>query len=362
MRVADKMQFNQVNQNISKNRSEMSELQNQAATQKRINKPSDDPLASARVLAARTEERGNIQFIKNINNAKSFLEFTDQSLGELTEILVRAKELAVGQSSDAGANPQSRMVTAAEIEQIYNQSVQIGNRKLGERHIFGGFRTQSTPFDQNGEYFGDAGDMKIQIHKGSFVAMNMPGSKVFIGKGLGGDGIARAYQDTAMTVDDLKEQREAEKEVEIEQEQKEHNYIETRGPASNQRGTMNKALPTDPVTPENGVNVFKVLKDLEISLRTNDKQGIQESLNTLDQAISQVVLARSQVGSRISTINNTQDTIQKATVDSKITASQLEDADVFQVVSDINKAETALKATLDTSGKMIQPSLLDFLR
>ncbi|HRO67519.1 MAG TPA: flagellar hook-associated protein 3, partial [Pseudobdellovibrionaceae bacterium] len=114
MRIADKMQFNQVQSNVQKNRSEMAELQNQAATQKRITKPSDDPLAAARVLGQRTEERGNQQFIKNINQLKSFLEFTDQSLGELSEILMRAKELAVGQSSDAGASAQTRSVTAAE--------------------------------------------------------------------------------------------------------------------------------------------------------------------------------------------------------------------------------------------------------
>ena len=113
MRVADKMAFNQVNQNLVKNRSEMADLQNQAATQKRINKPSDDPLASARVLVARTEERGNSQFIKNINNAKSFLEFSDQSLGELSDILVRAKELAISQSNDASGNEETRLVTAA---------------------------------------------------------------------------------------------------------------------------------------------------------------------------------------------------------------------------------------------------------
>ena len=49
MRIADKMQFSQINQNVQKNRAEMSDLQNQAATQKRITKPSDDPLAASRV-------------------------------------------------------------------------------------------------------------------------------------------------------------------------------------------------------------------------------------------------------------------------------------------------------------------------
>lgn len=360
MRVADKMSFNQVNQNLTKNRSDMADLQNQAATQKRINKPSDDPLAAARVLTARTEERGNNQFIKNINNARSFLEFSDQSLGELSEILVRAKELAVSQANDASGNEESRMVTASEIEQIYNQSVQIGNRKLGERYIFGGQKTQKMPFNQSGEYFGNDGDMKIQTHKDSFVAMNLPGSKVFLGQGLGGDGLVRTQSEAPADVEALKQYKKNEAERQQLNEELGADFVETRGPAT--VSGRRHAGRQDPVTGETGVNVFNTLKNLEISLKTNDKAGIQEALDSLDQALSQVVLARSEVGSRIMAINNTTDTLQKAVVDNKITASQLEDADAFQVISDINKTDSTLKATLETSGKLIQSSLLDFLR
>lgn len=360
MRIADKMAFNQVNQNLAKNRSDMADLQNQAATQKRITKPSDDPLASARVLAARTEERGNGQFIKNINNARSFLEFSDQSLGELTDILVRAKELAISQSNDASGNTESRMVTASEIEQIYNQAVQIGNRKLGERYIFGGYKTQTMPFDQSGEYFGDDGDMKIQTNKDSFVAMNVAGNKVFLGKGLGGDGIARARYESPTDLDQLKRFQEEENERKEYNQEIDQHYIETRGPASERRSARSEKQ--DPVTGGAGINLFSTLRKLEVSLRTNDKESIQDTLDTLDQAISQVVLARSEVGSRIMAVNNTMDSLQKAVVDNKVTASQLEDADVFQVISDINKTDSTLKATLETSGKLIQPSLLDFLR
>ena len=360
MRIADKMAFNQVNTNLSKNRADMADLQNQAATQKRINKPSDDPLAASRVLNSRTEERGNTQFIKNINNAKSFLEFTDQSLSELTEILVRAKELAISQSNDASGNEESRLVTAAEVEQIYNQSIQIGNRKLGERFIFGGQKTQTVPFDHSGDYSGNDLDMKIQTHKDAFVAMNLPGSKVFLGRGLGGDGIVKAAYDAPRDVPSLKQYQEDifldQKEAEINEQQR----VETRGPAS--EGSARLADKADPVTGESGINVFKTLKNLEISMRTNDKDGIQESLDTLDQAISQVVLARSEVGSRVMAINSTSESLQKAIVDNKVTASNLEDADAFQVISDINKTDSTLRATLETSGKLIQPSLLDFLR
>lgn len=362
MRIADKMQYNQVNQNLTKNRAEMSDLQNQAATQKRINKPSDDPLASARVLAARTEEHGNQQYIKNINNAKSYLEFTDQSLSELTEILMRAKELAVSQANDASGNEQSRVVTASEVEQIFNQSIQIGNRKLGERFIFGGTKTQTSPFNQAGEYFGNDSDMKIGIHKDSFVAMNMPGDKVFLGKGLTGDGIIRSRYETPKTAEDVQEFKQQEVERKELNQEFEENHVQTRAPASAYRAQRIGAPAKDPVTNSAGVNVFEALKGLEISLRTNDKGGIQESLDTLDQAISQVVLARSEVGARVMAVNSTTESLQKAIVDNKVTASQLEDVELFEVVSSMNKTDSALRATLETSGKVIQPSLLDFLK
>lgn len=360
MRIADKMAFSQINQNLTKTRNDMNELQNQAATQKRINKPSDDPLSAARVLAARVEENSNKQFIKNISNGKAFLEFSDQSLAELSDLLVRAKELAVNLANDASGNAESRMVTASEIEQVYNQSVQIGNRKLGERYIFSGFKTETKPFNIVGDYSGDDGDMKVQIQKDAFVAMNIPGNKIFLGRGLGGDGIVRPRYDTATSVEQLKEFQAEEIQREEQNREIEANYLTTRGPASDTK--RNRPERKDPVTGAMGVNIFTTLKGLEISLRSNDKVGIQESLDTLDQAISQVVFARSEVGARVMVINNTLDTLQKAVVDNKATASLLEDADVFQVISDINKADSALKATLETSGKLVQSSLLDFLK
>lgn len=362
MRIADKMQYNQVNQNLTKNRTEMSELQNQAATQKRLNKPSDDPLGSARVLSARTEERGNQQYIKNINNAKSFLEFTDQSLGELSEILMRAKELAISQANDASGNVQSRQVSASEVEQIYNQSVQIGNRKLGERFIFGGSKTQTAPFDHDGRYAGNDSDMKIGIHKDTFVSMNIPGNKVFLGKGLSGEGVVHARYETPTNVESLQDFKQEEIHRREENQELESNFVETRAPASSYRAQRIGATVKDPVTESAGVNLFQTLKGLEISLRANDKQGIQETLDTLDQVISQVVLARSEVGARVMAVTNTTDSLQKAIVDNKVSASQLEDVELFEVVSSMNKTDSALRATLETSGKVIQPSLLDFLK
>jgi flagellar hook-associated protein 3 FlgL len=111
-----------------------------------------------------------------------------------------------------------------------------------------------------------------------------------------------------------------------------------------------------------GVNILQSVKNFAIGLRVNDKAEIQEAIDNLDLAISQVVHARAQVGARQQVLNLGADSLQKAIVDNKMTASSMEDADLFQLVSDMSKTDSTLKATLETSGKIIQPSLLDFLK
>jgi flagellar hook-associated protein 3 FlgL len=361
MRIADKMQFEQVKSNVGKNRAQMSELQNQAATQKRVTKPSDDPLAASRVLSNRIDLQGNRQYVKNLAYAKSFLEFTDQSLGDLSEILMRAKELAISQSNDASGNEESRRVVATEIEQLYNQMINIGNRKLGDRFIFGGFKTQNAPFTVAGEYSGDPGEMNIHIDKEAFIPMNVPGGRVFHGVGVDKGGMVKPTPPQAKTIEEWNAEKAAELQPGSVPAPEAQGQVSTRGPAStSQRLNMPESDPDNQLA--QGVNLFNVLKDLEISLRTNQKAGVQDSLNHLDDALSQVVLTRSQVGSRGMALDNYMSTLEKAKVDNQVAISSLEDADIFSTVSDINKTESTLQATLQTSGKLIQPSLLDFLR
>ena len=355
MRVADKMSYEQVNSNISKNRTQMSELQNQAATQKRVTKPSDDPMSASRVLGSRIDLEGNKQFLKNLNYAKSFLDFTDQSLGDLSENIGRAKELAISQANDASSSETSRQVVATEIKQLLDQMIQIGNRKLGDRYIFGGYKTMSQPFNAEGEYKGDQGEMLIHVDNGSFVAMNMPGSKIFLGNDPASG--ASKSQTQATTVEELNKQR-------LEKQKSEQGPpVEVRGPALDSNAPMPELAPP-PVSDENpmGVNLFQAFKDLEIALRANDKTGVQDNLEVLDQAFQQVVMARSQVGSRSQGLGNLMQSLEKAKVDNQIAISNHEDADVFNTVSEMNKTESTLQATLQTSGKLVQPTLLQFLR
>jgi flagellar hook-associated protein 3 FlgL len=356
MRIADKMAYDQIKGNIARNRSEMSELQNQAATQKRVTKPSDDPVAASRVLFSKTEQRSADQFIKNLNYARSFLDFSEQSLGEVSELLIRAKELAIAQASDAGASEQTRKVVAAEVSQLYDQSVQIANRKLGERFIFGGFKTTQPPFDLDGQYKGDGGELKLHIDKDSFLAMNIPGNAVFQGVGLTKDGGSFKTTKQATTVNEFLDQKQ-----EVEFEQNPAAEVQARGPASLRNPNVASSEAPLADGEQAGANIFDTLRKLQTSLMANDKEGVQESLDRIDETLNQVVLARTQLGSRVMTIDNSLNSLHASNVDLKTTISQNEDVDAFEVISNMNKTEDTLKATLATSGKLVEKSLMDFI-
>ncbi len=348
MRVADKMNHTQVVSNLNKNRHQLSTFQNQAALQKRITKPSDDPLGAARILENRTEIQGFEQFEKNILSTKGFVQFSEQSLGEMGELLIRAKELAIQQASDGAAGPDTRKMVAMEIDQIFGQMVNIGNRKFGDRYLFGGYKTTKAPFDMQGNYYGDDAEIEVPIDKDAKMTMNIPGSHVFLGKKLN-DPIGSTKEIDPSLKEDNTPAEEA---------------PELRQPASE----MFAPIVEDPSINEQGywgpksVNVFTTIQTLETGLKTNDKAMIQNSLDFIDDALNQVNLARAELGSRMSVLNTGLETIQKLQVDSKMIQSEIEDVDMYELVNNLNRTQNQLEASLATSGKMIQNSLLDFLR
>ncbi len=90
--------------------------------------------------------------------------------------------------------------------------------------------------------------------------------------------------------------------------------------------------------------------------------GIQDALEPLDQAMNQINMARAEVGGRVSQMNATQEGLQKQIVENKTQNSVIEDADAFETLSNLSKSDSTLKSVLETSGKVSQLSLLDYLR
>src|ERR1700748_3488389 len=99
MRVSDNTTREVVLDSLNRSRSRLENLQTQASTLRKVNKPSDDPIGSAKVLEVRTDKVNNEQFQSNARLAQAFLNNTDHALSDLSEIVMRAKEIAISQSS-----------------------------------------------------------------------------------------------------------------------------------------------------------------------------------------------------------------------------------------------------------------------
>jgi len=111
-----------------------------------------------------------------------------------------------------------------------------------------------------------------------------------------------------------------------------------------------------------GRNVLNTLIDLRDSLRISDSRGIIASLTNLDSAISSITESRAILGGIQGHIESTYSFHEVDIVAQQDQISTIEDADLAEQASRLATLEFALQSTLNATSRIIQPSLLDFLR
>src|SRR5690554_788183 len=177
-RVSEQSSFHAINHAVNKTKSRLEDLQLKGSNLKRVQKPSHDPIGNTELLAIRSQAVDNEQYSRNISFAKAQLSFAENAIEELTNIVVKAKELAIGQSSNF-YDADIRKSVAKEVEQLKKQIISIGNRRMGNKYVFGGHKNLTPPFGDNGEYFGDKNTTSIEVAKDFFVPINFSGKEVF---------------------------------------------------------------------------------------------------------------------------------------------------------------------------------------
>jgi flagellar hook-associated protein 3 FlgL len=282
----------------------------------------------------------NDQFKTNAQLAQTFLGNTDHALEDLSEVVMRAKEIAINQSSAASSTPESRLGVAEEVNQLYQSAVSTANRRIGDRYLFGGYKNTNPPVDGDGNYHGDTGEQMIEIGREVYIGMNIPGM--------------HAFNTQPEVSGDFKRMNDAQKPA-----------------APNEKKTNekeeNQALRTLASEEENeggpqNVNLFQELKALRVGLLTGDIDAIRGTLERFDDMLGKIVATRSKVGSRIQGIEGNVSALERHNITNAQLTSTIEDADMTQVVSDMAKEETVFKSSLASSKHLIQPTLLDFLR
>jgi flagellin-like hook-associated protein FlgL len=194
----------QVNVGLQRAYQQLARAQEVVASGQRINRLSDDPLDAVRVVELRGFEMAIAQYVSNIDQVKPLLEQCDTAFGEVVQQLTRAREIAV-QMANAVYSPAEKAAAAAEIDQILDYLIAVANTNIGNRFIFGGYKSGSAPFLRTpggADYVGDAGKIQIHTSPSSTLDINFLGNEVFQSAGVpGGQGVFDVLNDLASLLD-----------------------------------------------------------------------------------------------------------------------------------------------------------------
>ncbi|MBW1700779.1 MAG: hypothetical protein JRJ50_01425, partial [Deltaproteobacteria bacterium] len=131
MRVTNNQMANAITSSLFRQAQRLLKAQITVATEKIINKPSDETLSSID------------QYNRNITQGKMWIELSETALGTIDTLINSAKNIAVEQSS---GDLETREMALQEVENIYGQILDLANTRMGNSYLFSGHKTDTAPF------------------------------------------------------------------------------------------------------------------------------------------------------------------------------------------------------------------------
>ncbi len=178
MRVTESIVFRQATHDIGQLRSSLFDLQRQGSTGQKFHGIGDEPTAAERIRLLREAKEATIHYGKNITRSRTQLEAADSALGEATNLVIRAKEIAL-QTATETISAEERTIVAEEIASLYQSMLGLANTEAAGEFIFGGYQTQTAPFQTNGTYIGDSGVKEVEVGPNARQIVNVSGERAF---------------------------------------------------------------------------------------------------------------------------------------------------------------------------------------
>jgi flagellar hook-associated protein 3 FlgL len=197
MRATQTTTYRSLQSFLDRTSDRMQALQLQAATGKRINRPSDDPTAISPVLSARTQIMSSNRYIETIDSGMDRINNMDGYLDSIQNTLVRLKEIGVA-TINSSLSPQDMQTYADEVHQLRETLLSDGNAQVDGKYMFAGFSEKTSPFILNTSYDptlynpadpatypvtyqGDNGNLQFEIAPNERISLNITGSSLFLG-------------------------------------------------------------------------------------------------------------------------------------------------------------------------------------
>jgi flagellar hook-associated protein 3 FlgL len=162
-------------------RERANELQSQIGSGERLTRSSDDPVAAARLRTLDRRDRLSEVDQLNSDRAMDDLQLTDEALGSMTDLIGRAKELAM-QAANGTLGAEQRDLLKAEIDGLRESMLMVANgRSSGGQALFGG-QAPGLAYQDTGAgmtYVGTGTAESVGIGDGQTVTRALTGPEVF---------------------------------------------------------------------------------------------------------------------------------------------------------------------------------------
>ncbi len=144
MRMTNKIMQNNSLYNINNNKILRDKLSTMMSTQKKITRPSDDPVIAIRALRLRTSVSELTQYYeKNAPDAESWLEVTEGAFKTVTDVLTEMSKQA-NKGANKDLQPDELDIIIGQLKALKDEVYSTGNTDYAGRYIFTGYRTDTT--------------------------------------------------------------------------------------------------------------------------------------------------------------------------------------------------------------------------
>lgn len=304
MRITNNMMNTAFLQDLQRNLRSLDRLMRTTGSGKSVQRPSDDPVKIQQIFKLETAIDQYQQYVRAIDDADAWLNGTDTALDQAGKIFIDVRGIAVQGST--GSNDRDAMgALADEIRQMAEQLLEVANASHAGRYLFAGTNNTVKPFDD-----------------------------------IDWEAVATADDPLSYSANNKRMSYEIGPQVTM--------PINT---------TMNKAFGED-------ARAIRLLIELEDALREGEdnKEGINQVLGQLDEIESIFLTARSDVGARMNRLEATKTRFQDDIITYRALKSQVEDVDAAESIMYLKLQESIYHASLAVGARLMQPTLVDFLR
>lgn len=300
-RVTQQTSMLAAQRNLQSNAAELARLQDQATSRKAFSRASENPAGAADALAIRAQQRANDQAGRNIDNGLGWVTTIDSTMSDLNDAMKRVRDLTVQGANDGGLSVPAKEAIAVELESLKEHILGLANTQYLGRNVFSGNSSEGVAIRPDYSFTGLPGSIvERRVGPDTTVRVDADGATVF-GNGPGADPI------------------------------------------------------TDP-----GNSVFTLIDNLAADLRSGVNIGVR--LGEIDDRLTAMRTEQSLVGSRHALIMRAEETVMDKTGSLEAQRAAVEDVELSRIILDLKAQEINYQASLGVTARVLQPTLMDFLR